>query len=329
MKRIAVIGGAGYIGSHVVQALSQQGYTPVVYDDLSSGHADAVGDAPLIVGDLADTEKLGHTLEQYAIEAVMNFAGLIAVGESVQNPARYYDINVRRTLTLLDTLRSHRIRAFIFSSTCAIYGLPQQLPLTEAHPYGPVNPYGRTKLAIEFALDDYAAAYPDFHYVSLRYFNACGADPEARIGERHEPETHLIPLVLEAAAGQRPAIHIHGTDYPTPDGTCIRDYIHVCDLAEAHLLALKYLQQHQQSNVFNLGNGQGYSVREIIAAAEQVTGRAIPVIEAPRRSGDPPVLVGCSQKAKDLLGWQPTQADLATILGTAWRWQQHLAQINS
>jgi UDP-glucose 4-epimerase len=320
MTQIAIMGGAGYIGSHVVKYLLQEGYQPIVYDSLESGHAHAVEGCILVEGQIGDTEKLGHFFSQYAVSAVMNFAGLIAVGESVREPARYYQTNVLQTLGLLDAVLAAQIPHFIFSSTCAIYGPPQSLPLTEDHPFAPVSPYGRTKLAIELALADYAAAYPDFNYVSLRYFNASGADPEGQIGECHDPETHLIPIIFETLLGQRESVLLNGTDYPTADGTCVRDYIHVWDLAQAHLLALKYLQTEKTSNYFNLGNGCGYSVREVIAEIEKITKKQVPVLEGPRRDGDPPILVGSSAKAEQLLGWKPRYQSLDAILGTAWNW---------
>lgn len=324
MSGIAVIGGAGYIGSHVVKYLLTQGLTPVIYDNLSGGTKLLHSDCPLVVGDMGDRRQLLQCFAQYDIQAVMNFAGLIAVGESVRVPDRYYHTNVMKTLILLDAVREAGIPHFIFSSTCAIYGPPQFLPLTEEHPFAPVSPYGRTKLAIEMALSDYAAAFADFNYVSLRYFNAAGADPEGQLGECHEPETHLIPIIFDSITGRRAQVQIHGSDYATPDGTCIRDYIHVWDLAQAHLLALQYLQSGQGSQSFNLGNGNGYSVRQVIAAVEQVTGRQVPVVEGPRREGDPPVLVGSSQKAESLLGWKPRYAALEDILSSAWKWHQRL-----
>ncbi len=322
MTEIAIMGGAGYIGSHVVKYLLQQGHQPVVYDSLVGGHAEHLPNCPLVQGEIGDREKLKHFFKQYPVEAVMNFAGLIAVGESVLEPARYYQTNVLQTLGLLDAVREAKVPHFIFSSTCAIYGPPQFLPLTEEHPFAPVSPYGRTKLAIELALADYAAAYPDFNYVSLRYFNASGADPEGQIGECHEPETHLIPIIFEAVLGMRTNVQLNGTDYPTPDGTCVRDYIHVWDLAQAHLLALQYLQTHQKSQCFNLGNGNGYSVREVITEIEKITGQKVPVQEGPRREGDPPILVGSSAKAEALLGWKPRYQRLEAILSTAWNWHQ-------
>lgn len=318
---VAILGGAGYIGSHVVRFLHAQGIPLVVYDNLSQGHADAVTDHPLIVGDIGDADKLGHCFRSHQVTAVMNFAGLIAVGESVADPAKYYANNVGQTLILLDTMLRHDVRRMIFSSTCAIYGLPQFLPLTEDHPFAPINPYGRTKLAIEHVLADYAQAY-DFRYASLRYFNASGASPDGELGERHAPETHLIPLMLQAVLGQRPALEVYGDDYATPDGTCVRDYIHVWDLAQAHWLAWQWLNHQAGSGVFNLGNGTGYSVRQVIQTAETVCERPVPYQMRPRRPGDPPILVGSSRKAIETLGWEPRYASLEAILSSAWNWHR-------
>ncbi|PIQ27875.1 UDP-glucose 4-epimerase GalE [bacterium (Candidatus Blackallbacteria) CG17_big_fil_post_rev_8_21_14_2_50_48_46] len=322
MTGIAVMGGAGYIGSHVVKYLQKQGLAPLIYDNLSGGHAPLNPNSPFIEGDIGDSEKLSYVFKKYAISAVMNFAGLIAVGESVSSPDRYYQNNVLKTLSLLDSVISAGIQNFIFSSTCAIYGTPQFLPLTEAHPFLPLSPYGRTKLAIEMALADYAHAFQNFNYVSLRYFNAAGADPEGELGECHEPETHLIPIIFEAISGKREQVFIHGTDYDTHDGTCIRDYIHVWDLAQAHLRALKFLREKKTSACFNLGNGHGFSVKEVIASIEKVTGREVPLVEGPPREGDPPVLVGSSEKAMQILGWKPQFSRLEDILSTAWLWHK-------
>lgn len=318
---VAILGGAGYIGSHVVKFLRLQGVPLVVYDNLSQGHRESVAGSELIVGDIGDTDKLGRCFTAHRVDAVMNFAGLIAVGESVREPLKYYQNNVGQTLNLLETMLRHGVRDLIFSSTCAIYGMPRFLPLTEDHPFEPINPYGRTKLALEFVLEDFARAY-DFRYASLRYFNASGADPGGELGEKHEPETHLIPLLLQAVLGERPALDVYGDDYDTPDGTCIRDYIHVWDLAQAHWLALQWLRAKQTSGVFNLGNGAGYSVKQVIAAAEKVSGRPVPTRLCPRRPGDPPVLIGSSRKAIDVLGWEPRYADLESILASAWNWHR-------
>src|SRR5437660_983257 len=285
--RILVTGGAGYIGSHAVRLFLARGHDVWVYDNLSMGHRAAVPGDRLIVGDLAEAQRLDHALVAHRIEAVVHFAAFAYVGESVQNPAKYYQNNLVNTLNLLDALRRHGINRFVFSSTCATYGVPQRVPITEEEKQDPINPYGYTKLAIERALADYAAAY-GWGFAALRYFNAAGASPDGAIGEDHDPESHLIPLVLQAVLGQRPAIEVFGTDYPTPDGTCVRDYIHVDDLAEAHLLALVRLQPGQSLR-YNLGTGRGYSVREVIRTVEEVTGKPVAVKEGPRRAGDPAV----------------------------------------
>jgi UDP-glucose 4-epimerase len=262
-------------------------------------------------------------LQKYKPLAVMHFAAYAYVGESVQNPAKYYRNNVAGTLTLLESMRKCGINKIIFSSTCATYGMPEQIPIGEDHPQYPINPYGRSKLMMEWILQDFAAAY-DFKFVSLRYFNAAGADPDTEIGEDHDPETHLIPLVLDAALDKRDHLKIFGTDYSTSDGTCIRDYIHVSDLADAHLLALDYLLTRGKSNVFNLGNGNGFSVREVIDSAAKVTGCHIPYLDSDRRPGDPPVLIGDSEKIRQVLGWNPVLNQLETIIETAWQWQKKI-----
>jgi UDP-arabinose 4-epimerase len=320
MTRVLVTGGAGYIGSHACKALAGAGIEPVAYDNLVYGHRRAVRWGPLVVGDVADREALERAMADYRPEAVMHFAAFAYVGESVENPAKYYRNNVAGTLTLLEALRDRGIERIVFSSTCATYGNPQKIPIPEDHPQNPINPYGAGKLMVERMLSDFHDAYGT-EYVSLRYFNAAGADPAAEIGESHDPETHLIPLVLDAAAGRRGRIDIFGTDYDTPDGTCIRDYVHVTDLADAHLRALDYLRAGKGSGIFNLGNGAGFSVRQVIDAAERVTGRKIPRREAPRRPGDPPVLVGSAERARKTLGWTPRFADIDTIIETAWKWQ--------
>lgn len=321
---ILVTGGAGYIGSHAVLALKAQGYAVVILDNLVYGHLDLVEndlEVDLIVGDTNDRALLDEIFNTYSIAAVMHFAAYAYVGESVQQPDKYYRNNVLGTLTLLEAMVAARVTQFVFSSTCASYGIPQTVPIPEDHPQRPINPYGHSKLMVEQILRDFDHAY-GLRSVIFRYFNAAGADPQGQIGEDHHPETHLIPLVLLTALGQRQSIAIFGTDYDTPDGTCIRDYIHVTDLAEAHVLGLQYLQQGHPSNIFNLGNGNGFSVREVISIAETVTGRTIPVVESDRRPGDPPVLVGSSQKARSQLGWQPRYADLSQIVGHAWQWHQ-------
>lgn len=318
---ILVVGGAGYIGSHMVKQLRQAGYAVAVVDDLSSGRREAVLGAPLHVGDIGDAAFVSALLAQLRPAAVMHFASFIQVGESVADPGKYYRNNVTATQVLLDAMRAQGIDRFIFSSTAAIFGDPQYTPIDEAHPKAPINPYGRSKWFVEQMLDDYDRAY-GLKSVCLRYFNAAGADPEGELGECHEPETHLIPLILQVASGRRPHITVYGEDYPTPDGTCIRDYIHVSDLCQAHLLALQQLLAGGGSARYNLGNGNGYSVREVIAAARRVSGHPIPVQTGPRRPGDPPVLVADARAARQVLGWQPRHADLDTILAHAWAWEQ-------
>ena len=318
---VLVTGGAGYIGAHACKALARAGYTPITYDNMVYGHRSAVKWGPLEEGDITDSVRLEAVMRKYNPKAVMHFAAYAYVGESVEKPSKYYHNNVAGTLTLLDSMRSCSIDKIIFSSTCATYGMPEQIPIPEDHLQNPINPYGRSKLMIEWILKDFAAAY-DIRYVCLRYFNAAGADPDAEIGESHDPETHLIPLVLDVASGKRAQIEIFGTDYDTPDGTCIRDYIHVTDLANAHVLALEYLISGGDSDVFNLGNGSGFSVREVIAAALKITDCDIPYQESDRRPGDPPVLIGSSEKIRKNLGWSPAYYDLDAIIETAWRWHR-------
>lgn len=322
--RVLVVGGAGYIGSHMVKMLGRRGDQVTTLDDLSSGHRDAVLHGDFVLGSCGDRPLLDDVLSQ-GFDAVMHFASFIQVGESVAQPDKYYANNVSHTLTLIDAMRAHGVSRFIFSSTAATFGEPLYSPIDERHPQQPINPYGRTKWIIEQALADYDRAY-GFKSVCLRYFNAAGADPEGQLGERHDPETHLIPLVLQAASGRRPHISVFGRDYDTPDGTCIRDYIHIEDLCSAHLLGLQSLMQGEASQSYNLGNGNGFSVQEVIDAARQVTGRTIPVVEAPRREGDPARLVADAAMARQRLGWQPQYADLATIIAHAWRWEQHMAK---
>jgi UDP-glucose-4-epimerase GalE len=319
MENILVVGGAGYIGSHMCKYLHKNGYQPVVLDNLIYGHRKAVRWGPFFEGAMADTELLEKVSSEYPISAVMHFAAYCYVGESVTEPAKYYRNNVADTVTLLEFMLLKNITKFIFSSTCATYGEPIETPITEHHPQNPINPYGRTKLVVEQMLEDFRNAY-GLEAVSLRYFNAAGADPQCELGEDHRPETHLIPLVLQTAMGQREHIEVYGDDYPTEDGTCIRDYIHVEDLAQAHLLALERLLNGQPGGVFNLGNGAGYSVQEVIQIATDVTKRSIPVKVVKRRAGDPAVLVGSSNKAFSELGWKPQYADLGTIVETAWNW---------
>ena len=319
--RILVTGGAGYIGSHAVKLFLSRGHDVWVYDNLCFGHRAAVPAERLIVGELHETHRLDQLLVERRIEAVVHFAAFAFVGESVQNPAKYYVNNLVNTINLMETLRRHGVGRFVFSSTCATYGCPERMPITEETPQAPINPYGQTKLAVEKALSDYARAY-GWGVAALRYFNAAGAARDGTIGEDHHPETHLLPLVLQVALGQRPHIEIFGTDYPTPDGTCVRDYVHVDDLAEAHLLALEKLTAGSDLK-YNLGSGQGYSVREVIRAAEAVAGKAIPVKGGPRRAGDPPVLVASSAKIAAELGWRPKYTDIKAIAETAWTWHKN------
>lgn len=321
---ILVTGGAGYIGSHAVLALQKAGYRVIVLDNLVYGHrdiAETVLKVELVEGDTNDRALLDKLFATHQISAVMHFAAYAYVGESVTDPAKYYQNNFVGTLTLLEAMLAANVKHFVFSSTCATYGVPQIIPIPEDHPQSPINPYGSTKLMVERVLTDFDKAY-DFKSVCFRYFNAAGADPEGRLGEDHSPETHLIPLVLQTALGLRDSIAIFGTDYPTPDGTCIRDYIHVSDLAQAHVLGLSYLLNGGNTTIFNLGNGNGFSVREVIEMARQVTGREIPAIEHPRRPGDPPALVGSGDRARQVLGWNPQYADLHTLISHAWKWHQ-------
>ncbi|OUL25234.1 UDP-glucose 4-epimerase GalE [Nostoc sp. RF31YmG] len=321
---ILVTGGAGYIGSHTVLALKRAGYEVVILDNLVYGHRDLVEkvlQVELIAGDTSDRALLDQLFQTRNIDAVMHFSAYAYVGESVTDPAKYYRNNVLGTLVLLEAMLAASIKKFVFSSTCATYGVPEVVPIPENHPQNPINPYGATKLMVERILSDFDVAY-GLKSVRFRYFNAAGADPNGLLGEDHNPETHLIPLVLLTALGKRESISIFGTDYPTPDGTCIRDYIHVSDLADAHILGLEYLLQGGDSEVFNLGNGLGFSVKEVIAASEEVTGLTIPVQECDRRPGDPPSLIGSSEKARKILGWQPQYPGIKDIVLHAWQWHQ-------
>jgi UDP-arabinose 4-epimerase len=324
MRNVVVTGGAGYIGSHACKALAQEGYTPVAFDNLIRGNRWAVKYGPLELGDILDRAKLDEVFQRYQPKAVLHFAAYAYVGESVEDPGKYYRNNVAGTLTLLEAMRDHGVKKLVFSSTCATYGNPESTPITEDHPQRPINPYGRSKLIVEQMLRDFDQTH-DIKSISLRYFNAAGADPEGEIGEAHDPETHLIPLILDVALGKRPFITVFGDDYDTPDGTCIRDYIHVTDLAEAHLLALHALEDGAQSAAFNLGNGQGFSVKEIIAEAERVTQRQIKSIIGPRRDGDPAALVGDSSLAMSKLNWKPELNHLGDIIHTSWEWHEYKA----
>lgn len=321
MKNILVIGGAGYIGSHMVRMLAKQGYNPVVFDNLSKGHREAVANYPFELGDLGDKARLTEVFKKYGIEAVMHFAAFAEVGESVKEPSKYYHNNVAKVLDLLDALVENDIKYFVFSSTAATFGEPIRPKIDESHPQNPINPYGNTKLMVEKILADFDTAY-GLKATALRYFNASGADDSGEIGESHNPETHLIPIVLQAAAGKRASIKMFGTDYPTPDGTCVRDYVHVNDLARAHILALEKMFKDNVSERFNLGSGNGFSVAEIVKEAKRITGIDFTVEKAPRRDGDPAVLVADSAKAERILGWK-SQYNLTRIIETAWNWEQH------
>lgn len=318
--KILVTGGAGYIGSHVVKALGEKGYDIIVVDSLVKGHREAVLFGELKVADVGDKDAMLEVLDYFKPDAVMHFAAFIEVVESVKNPSKYYENNTVKTLALLEAMIEKGIDKFIFSSTAAVYGNPNRVPIPETESVKPINPYGQSKACVEKILADYSRAY-GLSFVSLRYFNAAGADPKGRIGESHNPETHLIPLVLKTAKGERESIKVFGTDYPTPDGTCIRDYIHVDDLAEAHVLALNYLLDGGESDVFNCGYGHGYSVKEVIDTAKKVTGVDFTVEESDRRPGDPAILVADSSKLKTKLGWKPSFDDLEYIVRTAWNWE--------
>ncbi|MCY3020458.1 MAG: UDP-glucose 4-epimerase GalE [Planctomycetota bacterium] len=316
---ILVTGGAGYIGSHTAKVLKQSGFNPVTLDNLSYGHEWAVKWGPFEKGDLADGDFVRGVLTRHKIEAVVHFAAFTYVGESVTNPRKYYQNNVVNTLNLLNAMQDCGVKTIVFSSTCATYGEPQHVPISESHPQRPINPYGEAKLAVERMLHWYGGAY-GLRSCALRYFNAAGADEDGENGEDHDPETHLIPLVIFAVQGKRSHVDIYGTDYPTPDGTAIRDYIHVVDLADAHVRALRHLLDGKGSLALNLGTGKGNSVREVIAAVERVSGKKVPARETGRRAGDPPALVADARRANEVLGWKPRYTDIATIVEHAWRW---------
>jgi UDP-arabinose 4-epimerase len=318
---VLVTGGAGYIGSHACKALARAGYLPVTFDNLGSGHERAVKWGPLERGDIADRKRLDEVMAKHRPTAVMHFAAFAYVGESVENPGKYYRNNVGGSLTLLEAMRDHGIGRIVFSSTCATYGLPDGLPITEATPQRPINPYGASKLMVEQMLADFGQAH-GIEWMALRYFNAAGADPDGEIGEDHDPETHLIPLVLDAVSGRRPDVTIFGTDYETRDGTCIRDYVHVADLADAHVLALDALRRGVPSGAYNLGNGSGFTVQDVVETVERATGLAVPVRHGTRRPGDPAALVSDASKARRDLGWQPKLPDLDEMVRTAWAWHQ-------
>jgi UDP-arabinose 4-epimerase len=318
---VLVTGGAGYIGSHACKALSKAGYLPIAYDNLVYGHEWAVKWGPLERGDILDRARLDAVIAAYKPLAVMHFAAFAYVGESVTDPGKYYRNNVAGSLNLIEAARDHGIENFVFSSSCATYGTPARVPITEDMPQIPINPYGASKLMVERILADFGVAH-SLKSIALRYFNAAGADPQTEIGEAHDPETHLIPLVLDAASGRRETLTVFGTDYDTPDGTCIRDYIHVTDLADAHVKAVETLRAGAPSGAYNLGIGQGFSVREVIAAAERETGLKVPVIFGPRRAGDPAQLISAPEKAREALGWQPQITDIGDMLRSAWAWHQ-------
>ncbi len=317
-KTVLVVGGAGYIGSHTCLTLSERGYRPVVYDNLSNGHSEFVRWGPLEAGDVRDRHRLAEVFTKHRPDAVLHFAGLIEVGESVKDPSAFYDNNVVGSLTLLSAAMDAGVEAFVFSSTCATYGLPDQIPMNESHGQSPINPYGRTKLMVEHALKDFSE-YKSLRSVMLRYFNAAGADAEGRIGEWHDPETHAIPLAIDAALGHRPSFRIFGSDYDTRDGTCVRDYIHVLDLADAHVRAVDYLLAGGETIDLNLGTGTGTTVKELTDAIVKVTGRAFPIEHTDRRPGDSPALIADNAKAKRVLGWEPLR-DIDEIVRSAWNW---------
>jgi len=319
LQTILVTGGAGYVGSHACKVLAALGYRPIVYDNLVYGHEEAVKWGPLEVGDIADRATLDAAIERHRPQAVMHFAAFTYVGESVADPGKYYRNNVAGTLSLLEAMRDHSIDRLVFSSTAATYGTPDSVPIREDAAKAPINPYGQSKWTAEQIIADFAAAH-GLRAAALRYFNAAGADPDGEIGELHEPEAHLIPLAMQAATGDGPPLTLFGDDYPTPDGTCIRDYIHVADLAEAHVRALEWLASTSGSHAFNLGTGEGASVRQVLNAVERVAGKPVPHTIGPRRSGDPAELVSDPGKANRELGWTPGMSDLDTIVATAWAW---------
>jgi UDP-arabinose 4-epimerase len=318
---ILIVGGAGYIGSQTAKAVARAGLEPVVLDNLVYGHRWAARWGPLVEGDIGDRALVDRVVREHRVTAVIHFAAYTAVGESVRDPRRYFGNNVAGTLALLDVMIDRGVRDIVFSSTAAVYGEPIHVPITEQHPQRPINPYGDTKLAVERALHWYQGAY-DLRYAALRYFNAAGADPDGEVGEDHDPETHLVPLTIGAALGRAPALKIFGTDYPTPDGTAIRDYIHVADLADAHLLALGRLEKGDKALALNLGTGKGHSVREVVASVEKISGRNVPRVEVERRAGDPPSLVADPSRARQSLGWMPKYAELDTIVEHAYRWHE-------
>ncbi len=319
LGNVLVTGGAGYVGSHACKVLAQAGYLPITLDDLSTGHSEAARWGPLVIGDIADPYVLRRTIQSFNVSAILHFAASAYVAESCAEPAKYFNNNLVKTIRLLDCAMEAGVNRFVFSSTCATYGVPQEMPIRETHPQNPINAYGESKLSVERVLQWYGRAY-GLQWVTLRYFNAAGADPDGEIGESHDEETHLIPLAIEAACNPARSIAVFGSEYPTPDGTAIRDYIHVTDLGVAHKLALEYLASGSESRAFNLGTGRGYSVREVLRATERVSGQNISVREAPARPGDPPVLVADASLAREQLGWSCAHSELSHIIGTAWMW---------
>jgi len=319
--KVLVAGGAGYIGSHTVKELLREGYEVVVFDNFSTGKKELLVGGELVKGDLMDKDSIKETIRSKGIGAVLHFASLIQVGESYTNPLKYYTHNLTSSLNLLDAVLEAKVNAFIFSSSAAVYGIPLHIPIPETHPLNPVNPYGQTKVFVEKILEDYERAY-GLKFISLRYFNAAGADPDGLLGEMHEPETHLIPNILLFLLGKKKGLDVYGTDFPTEDGTAIRDYIHVTDLAKAHVLALQRLLESSRSEFINLGANKGYSVLEIIKKTEKVTGHKVPYKKRPRRKGDVPVLLASREKAKKILGWELSHSDIETIIETAWNWHQ-------
>lgn len=321
MLSVLVTGGAGYVGSHACKALAAAGWQPVTYDNLSTGHRDLVRWGPFEEGDVGDADRLAAVLARWRPEAVLHFAAASLVGESVRDPAKYYRNNTLSTLTLLDSMRRHGVENLVFSSTCAIYGNPERVPMDEDTPQRPINPYGWSKLMVERLMADYGSAY-GLQWAALRYFNAAGADPDGETGEEHDPETHLIPRALQAALGTVPHLEMFGTDWPTPDGSCVRDYVHVSDLARWHVAAIDHLLKGRGSVALNLGTGRGWSVREVISSVERVTGKTVPVKAAARRAGDPPVLLADPARARQLLGSETQFSDIDAIVDTAWRWMK-------
>jgi UDP-arabinose 4-epimerase len=316
---VLVTGGAGYVGSHAAKALASEGLVPVVFDNFGRGHRDAVRWGPLVEGDLGDKASIEQAFRDHPIDAVMHFAAFAYVNESMRNPGLYFRNNLANSLQLLEVMQSAGVRRIVFSSSCSTYGMPERIPIGEEAPQRPVNPYGETKLAVEKALHWYGLVH-EFDWISLRYFNAAGADPEGEIGEEHDPETHLIPLAIAAALGAIPYLEVYGTDYETPDGTAVRDFVHVTDLARGHVAALRHLSAGGASGAFNLGTGTGHSVREVVAAVEKASGRRVPTKPCDRRAGDPAALIADAAKAADILKWRPTLSSLETIVETAWKW---------